>query len=153
MNQDSFVADWKLFHALDMRSTSVDCKENQVLFNQGDPAEGLFIIRDGEASLVILSRTDDIIFSFCAGPDSVLGVPAVVGSQPYSLTATVRKGSNVGFVERDEFNDLLRKDPSLYPSVLKLLAGELNDVRKAIASHLSRPASQGTSTLTILSQP
>jgi CRP-like cAMP-binding protein len=133
MNQNCFVADLKLFQALEKRSKSYDCKENRVIFSQGDIPGGLYIIRDGEASLVMLSPADEIISSFRAGPGSVLGLPAVVGSTPYSLHATARKGSSIGFIAQGEFNDLLREDPSLYPSVLNLLAVEVRAAREALA--------------------
>lgn len=137
MNQHCFAADPRLFHALETRSKSYDCNENCVIFSQGDIPDGLYIIRDGEASLVMLSPTDQIISSFRAGPGSVLGIPAVIGSTPYSLHATARKGSSVGFIGRGEFNDLLREDPSLYPSVLNLLAVEVRAARAAIAGFSS----------------
>jgi len=132
MNQDCFAADGRFFQALVKRSKECPYGDFHTLFKQGEFPKGLHVIRDGEASLMMLSRSERIIASFRAGPGSVLGLPAVVGLVPYTLSAIVRKGSSVGFVELEVFNDLLREDPSLYPSVLSLLASEVRAARSSL---------------------
>jgi hypothetical protein len=60
---------------------------------------------------------------------------------PYTLSAIVRKGSTVGFVELEAFHDLLREEPSLYPSVLSLLGAEVRDARFALLGVRESPSS------------
>jgi CRP-like cAMP-binding protein len=133
MNQECFTADGRFFQALIEKSTECPYGDFHTLFKQGEFPKGLYIIRDGEAALLMLSPTERIIASYRAGPGSVLGLPAVVGSLPYTLNAIVRKGTIVGFIELESFNALLREDPSLYPSVLRLLASEVRAARSTIS--------------------
>jgi CRP-like cAMP-binding protein len=141
MKQNSFIADSELFQALVKRSTECPFGDFHALFSQGEFPKGLHIIRDGEASLMMLSPSERIIACFRAGPGSVLGLPAVVGLVPYTLSAIVRKGSTVGFIELEAFNDLLREEPSLYPLVLSLLGSELRAARSALLGVRETPSS------------
>jgi CRP-like cAMP-binding protein len=67
-----------------------------------------------------------------AGPGSVLGLPGIVANEPYTLTAMARKGSAVRFVTRNDFEDLMRGEPSLNLYVLRVLAAEVRSTREAI---------------------
>jgi CRP-like cAMP-binding protein len=78
------------------------------------------------------SPSGNIVFSLPAPAGSLLGLPAVViGNESYSLSAMVRKDSDVRFVSRIGFKELLQAEPSLYPSVLQVLAAELRASRLA----------------------
>lgn len=133
MNQDSFRADDRLRKALEERCQATICNENYSLFKQGTEPRGIYLVIDGEASLVMLSAAGQIIWSSQAGPGSVLGLPAAVDKAPYTLSAFVRKGSSVGFLSRADLSKLLQERPSLYPLVLKILASEVRAARAALA--------------------
>lgn len=115
------------------RSEPVSCDEGHILFTQGEAPIGLFILRGGEAALVMQSPSGGIVYSLHATAGSILGLPAVVSNEPYSLSAMVRKGSEVRFVSRNDYLELMQADPSLYPSVLLLLAAELRAARIAVS--------------------
>jgi CRP/FNR family transcriptional regulator, cyclic AMP receptor protein len=133
MNFDSFAASPKLIEALEKRSSVLPTKEGQTLFRQGEPCKGLYILENGEAALVLLSPAGRIVMCHYAGSSSVLGLPAVVGGEPYSLTATMRKDSEVRFVSRADFESLIQDEPWLYPSVLQVLATEIRSARLAFS--------------------
>jgi hypothetical protein len=48
------------------------------------------------------------VLHLAVGSGSVLGVPAVVGKDVYTLSAMAYPGSEVGFVARKDFEDLMR---------------------------------------------
>jgi len=135
MDQDSFVfvADGKLIQALEKRSQPVRCVEEQVLFCQGETPGGLYIIRSGEAALVMRSDSGEVVMCLRGAAGSLLGLPAVIANRPYTLTATARKGSEVRFVPRSEFEDLLQAEPSLSFKVLEVLAAEVRSARNALS--------------------
>ena len=68
-----------------------------------------------------------------ASAGSLLGLPAVIANEPYTLSAMVRSGSDIGFVVRNDFEELMRKEPSLYPFVLEVLAAEVRSARLALS--------------------
>jgi CRP-like cAMP-binding protein len=135
MEQDTsaFVADHKLIQALEKRSQPVSCDEDRVLFRQGETPSGLYILWSGEAALIMTSEAGKEVMSLRAIASSLLGLPGIIGNEPYTLTATARKGSEVKFVTRSDFEDLMRAEPSLSFKVLQVLATEVRAARKALA--------------------
>lgn len=134
MDQYSFHADRKLIDALKKRSQPICCSEGFVLFSQGDAPAGLYIVEKGETALVMKSESGGAVMCFHACAGSLLGLPAIIGNEPYSLTATAGKGSEVKFVTRNDFEDVIRAEPSLYPYVLQVLAAEVRSARMAISN-------------------
>ncbi len=94
---------------------------------------GLFILRSGEASLVLRTESNEVAMCLVVGAGSLLGLPAIIGNEPYSLTATARTGSDVSFVTREDFRDLIRAKPSLSLLLVQVLAGEVRSARQALS--------------------
>jgi CRP-like cAMP-binding protein len=133
VNQNSFSADRRLIESLLKRSCEVSCNEGRVLFSQGDAPVGIYLVERGEAALVMTSAVGRVVMRFHAGAGSVLGLPAILGDQPYSLTAMAEKDCEVRFVTRSDFEELMRAEPSLYPYVLQVLAAAVRSARLAAA--------------------
>jgi CRP-like cAMP-binding protein len=133
LKQNSFAADSKLIQALEKRSEPISCSESHTLFGQGEVPRGLYILKSGEASLIKQSASGYIVMSFHAAAGSLLGLPGLVGNEPYTLSAIARKGSDVSFVTRNDFEDLVQEEPSLYPKVLQVLAAEVRAARRAVS--------------------
>ncbi len=135
MNFDSssFVADKELIEALEKRSSSVMCTEPRCLFTQGGAPAGLYILRKGTARLTMQSPTGGNLLSIPLHPGSLLGLPALVGNEPYTLSADAEKGAELGFVSKEDFNSLMLCDPSLALKVLRVLAAEVRTARHAIS--------------------
>jgi CRP-like cAMP-binding protein len=129
---ETFAADRTLIEALEKLSQPVACLEGRTLFIQGEIASGLYILEQGEAALVLKSPAGRAVMCLHAGSGSLLGLPGVVGSAPYTMTAMVSKGSEVGFVTRGDFEKLVNAEPSLYPGVLQVLAAEVRSARLAL---------------------
>jgi CRP-like cAMP-binding protein len=98
----AFVADPDLIEQLEKRAEPVAFGRDRVLFHQGDAPKGVYILRRGSAILTNMSDGDALL-SVEAGPGSLLGVPAVVGSKPYSLTAEAVDGAEVSVLACDDF--------------------------------------------------
>ena len=132
LDPSTFVADLDLIQALHKRSVSVLCDENRTLFLQGDPADGLYILNGGEVTLTMTSDAADPIVSVRAIPGSLLGLPALIGNQPYTLTATAQPGARLSFITRENFNSLMQNDSLMALKVLQVLAAEVRSARNAI---------------------
>lgn len=133
MNQNPFSADQRLIEPLLKRSreVSVSSGEGQILFSQGDAPIGLYLVERGAAALIMKSATGRVATCFHSGPGSVLGLPAVVADQPYSLTAMADRGAGIRFVTRSDYEEVMRADPGLYLYVLQILAAEVRSARVA----------------------
>lgn len=132
MKSESFIADRALIQALEKLSRPVICSEGRTLFTQGDPPNGVYIIEHGKAELVLSSPAGRAVLCLHAASGSVLGLPGVISGEPYSMTAMASKGSEVGFVTRDDFAALIQAEPWLYPIVLQVLSAEVHSARLAL---------------------
>ncbi len=140
MKENAFAAGRRLMKALVERSKPVSCDVGRILFTQGEAPEGLYILERGNAGLVRQFESGKIAYSLDASAGSILGLPAVISNEPYSLSAMVHKGSVVRFISRNDYFGLMQVDPSLYPSVLLVLAAELRASRIACAEIQSSSA-------------
>ena len=132
LDPTAFLADPELIGALGKHATSFVCETERVLFNQNDPAVGLYILHEGTVTLSMESERGDPIFSVQAKGGSLLGLPGLVGNQPYSLTAVAHPGAQVSFLARTEFAALMQSDSALSFKILQVLAAEVRSARQAI---------------------
>jgi CRP-like cAMP-binding protein len=79
------------------------------------------------------SESGDVVMCLRVVAGSLLGLPGIIGNEPYTLTAKARKGSEVRFVPRSDFEDLIQVEPSLSFAVLQVLAAEVRAARQAFA--------------------
>ncbi|MGA2850278.1 MAG: cyclic nucleotide-binding domain-containing protein [Terracidiphilus sp.] len=132
LDASTFVADPDLIQALKKSSVPVFCAESRVLFLQGDPSVGLYILDSGVVTLTMNSENAVPIVSVRVAPASLLGLPALVGNQPYTLTAIAQSGARLSFITREDFNALMQNDPLMALKVLQVLAAEVRSARNAI---------------------
>lgn len=129
----SFVAEKELVEALETRASSIVCTEERCLFSQGGKPAGLYILRKGKAVMSMESPTGGALMSITVHAGSLLGLPALIGNEPYTMTATAHKGAEFGFVTREDFNSMMLADPTLAMRVLRVLAAEVRTARHAIS--------------------
>ncbi len=132
MDAKAFVADEELVEALRLHSEPVLCDEDRVLFKQGDAPRGLYIFLKGAVRLVMRSLSGDVLMNMPAIEGSLLGLPGLIGGAPYSLSAFARKGSEVGFVSREEFARIMLSQPPIAVGILRVLAAEVRTARMAL---------------------
>jgi CRP-like cAMP-binding protein len=133
VQQNVFAADRKLIQALELRSQPFSYGDSCILFRQGDAPSGLFILQTGEVVLMRESVSGKAIICLHAGPGSLLGLPGMIGNEPYTLTAMARKGSAIRFVTRSDFEDVMQAEPSISLKVLQVLAAEVRSARLALS--------------------
>ena len=134
MDPSAFLAGKELIQALEEHCILTCCDEDRILFRQGDNPSGVFILLSGYATLSMTSVSGEVVLSIDSASGSVLGLPAVIGHRPFSLTGVAHAGARVGFVPSDEFTDLMVKEPLLSRKVLEVLAAEVLTARQAILS-------------------
>ena len=134
MNLDpsAFLAEPELIQALEKRSTPISCDQERVLFRQGDAPAGLYILHKGEATLTMRTWSGESVISLQTSAGSILGLPALIGNEPYTLTAIARSGAQISFVSRDDYAALMQANPLLPLKVLRVLAAEVHSARNAM---------------------
>jgi CRP-like cAMP-binding protein len=128
----SFVADPELFRELKSRAKAIALGPDRILFHQGDAPTGVYLLRKGTARLT--SRSDgEEIFDVKVGAGSLLGLPAVIGMKPYSLTAEVLEGAELSMLTCEDFVNLMQMEPSMPFRLLQVLAAEVRFARETLA--------------------
>lgn len=121
MKQDAsaFLANPELIATLQKSSIPLSFGPERILFRQGELPTGIFILTKGAAILTMQSGKL-IAMRARAEAGSILGLPAVLGDAPYTLTARAVEGAEVDFLPKEEFHCLLA---SRATPVLESLAG------------------------------
>jgi len=123
-----------LMQAVARYAVPVPCGHDRILFHQGDEPTGVYLLWSGHTALSMTSIFGKVVLRVNVGPGSILGLPGVISSKPYSLTAVAESGAEVGFVSADYFDAVISADPSLSSKVLQLLAAEVQNARRAISN-------------------
>jgi len=132
LDPTAFLADPELIRALSEHATPIVCDTDRILFQQDDPAAGLYILHEGEATISMTSQQGQTVLSVAAKDGSLLGLPGLISNQPYSLTAVARAGARVSFLGRSEFTTLMESNPPLAFKILQVLAAEVRSARNAL---------------------
>jgi CRP-like cAMP-binding protein len=104
-----------------------------ILFVQGDEPAGVYVVCSGKVRLFIRNPvTGAITFDRAVEPGNMLGLPAVFGDKPYSMSAEVLEGGEVAFINRQKFLEMMQKDGQLCMRCLQLLSDEVRVARHAI---------------------
>jgi len=82
--------------------------EAAVLFVEGQAPRGVYMLCRGRVKLSIASSEGRTIILRLVLPGEVLGLNAAVSGKPYQSTAEILEPSQVNFIKREDFLDLLR---------------------------------------------
>ena len=100
-----------------------------VIFNQGDPGNGLYVVRSGVVQIASeISQSDRRSLSRIL-PGESFGDMAVLDQEPRSATASAEQDTEVYFIPREDLLPLLEKIPrlaarwSLDPEILHRASG------------------------------
>src|SRR5579872_2935232 len=73
-----------------------------ILFKEGCPSRGVFMLCDGRARLTVGSHNRGGLLLRLAKPGEMLGLSATISGEPYEVTAELLDNSQVAFVPRKD---------------------------------------------------
>ena len=125
---DRFFCDMPVesLRAFDEIKSLASYRRNTVLFAEGRPVRGIYILCDGRAKLSICSDTGKRLTLRIAGPGEVLGMGAALSNTPYEITAELLDNSQVVFIRRKELVKFLREHTGICLQVVHMLSQELH---------------------------
>src|SRR5919108_2123099 len=123
----AFTAPPELLSAFEKLAVPTRREKGAVLFRQGEPAEGIFLLRRGKVRLTLPSHDGQPLAPRVVGPGSLLGLPGTICSRPYSLTAEVLENAELGFVPSASVLDFLRGNVQLCFQVVLMLGDEVRE--------------------------
>lgn len=100
----------------------------KVLFAEGEPARGLYILRTGRATVSISSREGRVIMLRLAQPGDVLGLNSVLQNRPYDTTVKTLEPCRTDFLARSELIELQDQSHAIASTISELLSRELSEL-------------------------
>jgi CRP-like cAMP-binding protein len=140
MDKEQFLSQVSLFtgfspseiKALAARSVRRKLVRGEMLFAEGEPAHGLYIIELGSIKIfkVAVSGREQVLHVESAG-HSVAEVPLFDGG-PYPASAAAIEDSVLLFVDRKSFENLCLSHPQIALSVIRVIGGRLRKLTRLL---------------------
>lgn len=99
----------------------------QEIFREGDPGEGLYVVREGLVEIAALVGGQKPQVLSQVGPGDIFGEMAVIENAPRSATAIARKETTVDFLPRAELLELLTASPALALALTREISRRLRE--------------------------
>lgn len=114
--------------------------DGEMIFQQGDPSNSLFIVASGEVKVSLQSRGDndmEIVLAILK-PGDMLGEMGVLDGAPRSASATAEGEAELLMLARNDVNYLLEREPSAMRAVLNALVGMIRRTNEKISDFFMR---------------
>jgi CRP/FNR family transcriptional regulator, cyclic AMP receptor protein len=98
---------------------------NEVIFHEGDPGETLHLVSKGHVAIRVTTPLGDVATVRVLRPGDFFGELAVVSPAPRNATAIAIDATETLAVHRDEFQDLLDRQPSVQAVLVEALVTEV----------------------------
>jgi CRP/FNR family transcriptional regulator, cyclic AMP receptor protein len=95
---------------------------NMVIFTEKDPAQGIYIVLEGEVKVSINSSDGRRLSLAIVGTAEILGMGSTLAGRPYDVTAETVFPAKLAYIERREFMDFLSRHPGTYQVVIAELS-------------------------------
>jgi CRP/FNR family transcriptional regulator, cyclic AMP receptor protein len=105
-----------------------------LLFAEGRPSRGVYILCEGRAKLSICSESGKRLMLRVAGPGEVLGLGACLSGDAYEVTAELLDAAQVVFVRRKDLLRFLRDNPTICMEVVRHLSDDLHGAYERVRS-------------------
>lgn len=114
-----------------------------VLFMEGQPSRGAYVLCSGKVKLSTTSREGKILILKMASPGEVLGLSAVISNRPYEVTATTAAPCRINFLHADALISFLRHHGEAGLRAAQAVSKEYQDACLDIQEILLAPSSAG----------
>ena len=114
-----------------------------VLFAEGDPARGVYILRKGTAAVSLCSSEGRVIILRLARAGEVLGLNCVLGNSFYDTTVKALAPCCIDFISGDELIKFIERSQAGATALLRLLSRELTQLTERTRSLLLPQTASG----------
>ncbi len=129
---DGLASDlYSLLHEIQMSNVSSLNSlhgRGRVLFAEGEPARGVYILRTGRASQSISSSEGRIVILRMARAGDVLGLNSVLRNASYDTTVKALQPCRTDFISRAHLIELMERSQRGAHAMLKILSHELTEL-------------------------
>ena len=108
--------------------------KGSLLFVEGEPARGVFVLCSGKVKLTTSSSEGRTLIVRIAGPGELLGASAVLLQKTYEMSVETIEPCQINFVRAEEFMAWIQNDRSAMMSVARQLSGDYYAAQREIRS-------------------
>lgn len=138
--------------SLDAISHKSTLPAGAILFVEGQPARGLFIVCSGRVNLSTTSREGKILILKSVEAGETVGLSATISGMPYEVTAETATPCQVGFVDRKHFTELMESHSEIGVHSAHTLSREYQTAYRDIHHLVLTRSSAGKLARLLLSQ-
>jgi len=102
-------------------------KKNQTVFVEGSYPRGVFCVNHGKVKIYALGDEGKEQIVHIAKAGEVIGFRAMLSGESYKLSAVTLEDSNICFVSKDDFLNMMDTLPGLRNSLIQELSKELGE--------------------------
>lgn len=121
-----------LWEQIDAQAVAHIWEPDEVIYRDGEPPVGVYLIRSGQIDLVYATRNDIVKPLRKSTRGYILGLSEAVGVSPYVGTAIARTRCETGFLAATQLNHLLDEHPGIWFCVLRLLSEDVLQSRECL---------------------
>ncbi len=122
----------------DLTKTVNRYKPRQVIFYEGNQPYGLYCIKTGKVKIYKTDAEGHYQILRIAGPGDIVGYSALFSAQPYTVTAEALEETNVCFIDKKNFFQILESHPRTAFRVMTTLAQDLGRAECQVSSMVHR---------------
>ena len=108
--------------------------KGSLLFVEGEPARGVFVLCSGKVKLTTSSSEGRTLIVRIAGPGELLGASAVLLQKPYEMSVETVEPCQINFIRAEEFMAWIQNDREAMMSVARQLSGDYYAAQREIRS-------------------
>ena len=115
-------------HSSNISNLSLLHPRGKVLFAEGEPAQGIFILRTGRATASISSSEGRMVILRIAGGGNVLGLNSVLRNACYNTTIKTIEPCRTDFIPRTALVDLMETNQPATRAIAQLLSRDIAEL-------------------------
>lgn len=107
-------------------------KKHQIIFHEDAPCQGFYIMRSGRAKLIKSTSAGRQVILKLVNPGGFIGEHAVFENISYAFTAEAMEDSEICFINKEDFFEILKGKPEIALKIMSILSGELRAARTQV---------------------
>jgi CRP-like cAMP-binding protein len=118
---------------INTHKTCIQYKKGQNIFYEGTRPTGLFCMNGGNVKVVKNDVQGKEFILYIAKPGDFLGYRALLSEEFYGATATVLEDAKICFIPREDFFEVLQKNPVFMRKVVKEVCKQMGIMEERMA--------------------
>ena len=113
--------------------TCIQYKKGQNIFYEGTRPMGLYCMNGGKVKVYKNNSQGKEYILYIAKPGDFLGYRALLSEEFYAASATVMEDAKICFIQREDFFEVLQKNPAFMKKVVKAICHEMGIMEEKMA--------------------